>query len=296
MVEQRAAAGSGGQRLRVMACISDGRCQHALVRAIAARHELVGIVLEHEPGDRGTLAQRLARYLRPDRALDYLRVRAFAGAYRARGEAAWRKHYAGTEPGLPAVPTLRVRDINAEAVLPWLAQHAPEVVVVNGTRLLRRRVRKACAALRHGAINLHTGLSPYARGGNCNLWVLLERRPEEVGVTVHYIDGGIDRGDLLLTDQVPLEAGDCYESIDVRTFARGEQLVLEALDLLAQGRAPRVPQWTPGRLYRQRDGHVYSPATVLRLNRRLERGALREFIAQWPARSAHIQLVRAADA
>ena len=58
----------------------------------------------------------------------------------------------------------------------------------------------------HGIINLHTGPSPYTRGGNCNLYALRDGHPEWVGVTVHYIDPGIDSGELIRTAQVPMHA------------------------------------------------------------------------------------------
>lgn len=49
-------------------------------------------------------------------------------------------------------------------------------------------------------INLHISLLPYNRGADPNLWSYLENTPK--GVTIHYIDEGLDTGDIILQKQV----------------------------------------------------------------------------------------------
>ncbi len=52
----------------------------------------------------------------------------------------------------------------------------------------------------HKIINLHISLLPYNRGADPNLWSYLEDTPK--GVTIHYIDYGLDTGDILLQQEV----------------------------------------------------------------------------------------------
>ena len=49
-------------------------------------------------------------------------------------------------------------------------------------------------------INLHISLLPYNRGADPNLWSFLEDTPK--GVTIHYIDSGIDTGDIIAQKEV----------------------------------------------------------------------------------------------
>ena len=49
-------------------------------------------------------------------------------------------------------------------------------------------------------INLHISLLPYNRGADPNLWSYLENTPK--GVTIHYIDGGLDTGDIIVQKEV----------------------------------------------------------------------------------------------
>lgn len=64
-----------------------------------------------------------------------------------------------------------------------------------------------------GAINFHPGYLPYNRGMNPNVWPFIENTP--AGVTIHYIDEGIDTGDIIAREKVKIfptdTAGDIYD-------------------------------------------------------------------------------------
>ncbi|MBU3126665.1 formyltransferase family protein [Clostridium tagluense] len=49
-------------------------------------------------------------------------------------------------------------------------------------------------------INLHTSLLPWNRGSSPNLWSFLENTPK--GVTIHFIDEGLDTGNILLQKEI----------------------------------------------------------------------------------------------
>jgi len=56
------------------------------------------------------------------------------------------------------------------------------------------------AAFRERMINIHTSLLPWNKGAYCNFWSWYERTPK--GVTIHYIDDGIDTGPILARHEV----------------------------------------------------------------------------------------------
>jgi methionyl-tRNA formyltransferase len=51
--------------------------------------------------------------------------------------------------------------------------------------------------VKHKAINIHMGVSPYYRGDSCNFWALYDGNPELVGATIHLLSKGLDSGDIL---------------------------------------------------------------------------------------------------
>lgn len=182
--------------------------------------------------------------------------------------------------------------INEGRTADFLRQVAPDIVLVNGTQLLRAPVLELIPAIRHGIINLHTGLSPYSRGANCNLYMLMEGHPELVGVTVHHIDPGIDSGDIILSAHVPMQPDDNVETIEVRSFQVGIELLIEAARRLEAGTAPRVPQWEKGKLFLRRTGYVYEPWQRLMANRRIARGLVRDYLADQARRDGAVRVVR----
>ena len=63
----------------------------------------------------------------------------------------------------------------------------------------------------HGCINLHLSLLPWNRGQYPNVWSIVEGTPS--GVTLHYIDEGIDTGDIIAQQEVDVEPIDTGETL-----------------------------------------------------------------------------------
>ena len=62
-----------------------------------------------------------------------------------------------------------------------------------------------------GCVNVHLGLIPYNRGKNPNVWPIIEDTP--AGVSVHYINEGIDTGNIIMQREVSVEPVDTGETL-----------------------------------------------------------------------------------
>ena len=291
-------SGDETRSTRVVVLCCDGLYQRWLVQRASQVFDLVGVVVQHPPTSprQGRLV-RLKRYRDPRALLRQLQARWALPSYERRGRALQDRLFLsqGIEPAIPpAVPLLQTHAINGAETVAFLERLAPDLVLVNGTQLLREPVLALKPLLRHGIVNLHTGLSPYSRGANCNLYMILEGHPELVGVTVHHIDPGIDSGDIIRSAQVPMEPGDNFETIDVRSFHVGIELLLAGARELVEGRAAREPQWEKGKLFLQRTGYRYEPWQRLEASRLLEGGLLADYLANRQERDAAVRLVGAA--
>lgn len=276
--------------LRVLVMCCRGEAQDYLIRRTAEEFTLCG-VLRHAPDNpKGTLGARMGKYLHPGRLAEYLAARIVLPAEDRRA-AELAKSLFGESRGNVSAQEHAVQDVNSPDAIEFVSQCAPDIVLVNGTNLVRREMLALKSRIRHGFINLHTGLSPYSRGGNCNLFMLLESRPELVGITIHYIDLGIDRGDIIQSAQTPMDAADNYEMIELRGFHRGIETLLESARRVAAGKANRVRQWEKGKLFLQRTGYVYRPYHRVVVNRMLRNGLVREYLADKARRSAGVRLV-----
>jgi methionyl-tRNA formyltransferase len=102
------------------------------------------------------------------------------------------------------------------------------------------------------AINLHISYLPYNRGADPNLWAFVEGTPK--GVTIHYLDEGLDTGDILAQQLADLGGPDetlrsSYEKLQ----AEMQSLFRDSWADFRAGRAPRVPQVGAGSVHRSAD-------------------------------------------
>lgn len=104
---------------------------------------------------------------------------------------------------------------------------------------------------RGGVINLHPAYLPYNRGTYPNVWSIVDKTP--AGATLHYIDAGIDTGDIIAQQKVAVEVKDTGATL----YHRLEQACLELFQrtwpLIRAGQPPRFRQPAPGTKHRARD-------------------------------------------
>jgi methionyl-tRNA formyltransferase len=161
----------------------------------------------------------------------------------------------------------------------------PDVVFVFGTAILREPF---LSAFEGRILNIHLGLSPYYRGAGTNFWPLVNRQPEYVGATVHYLDAGIDTGPILAHARPAIEQGDGPHDLGNKTIVAAVHALLRAASAHLSGTARPVPQWDGGRLYQRKD---FSADAVRTLYRNFETGMIDEYLAARTARDAALRLI-----
>jgi methionyl-tRNA formyltransferase len=92
-----------------------------------------------------------------------------------------------------------------------------------------------------GTINLHPSALPKYRGPNPYFWQHHEMDLDGA-VTIHFVDEGIDTGDVLLQDHFPIPLGATYREVSLRSLRIGTASMIRAVELLAGGLATRWPQ------------------------------------------------------
>ena len=103
-----------------------------------------------------------------------------------------------------------------------------------------------------GCINLHPALLPYNRGRFPNIWSIVDKTP--AGVTLHYIDQGIDTGDVIAQKEVAVEVTDTGASLYRRLEVQGLELFKISWPSIRAGTSSRSPQAAGlGSYHRARD-------------------------------------------
>ncbi|MCX6097573.1 MAG: methionyl-tRNA formyltransferase [Caldiserica bacterium] len=117
--------------------------------------------------------------------------------------------------------------------------HADLAVLAYVTQIVPQRVFDVP---RLGSICFHPSLLPQFRGGSAIPWQIIKGETRG-GVTVFWVDPGIDSGPILLQKEAPIGADDTAGSLYFNTlFPVGVDAVLESVELIAAGNAPRLQQ------------------------------------------------------
>jgi methionyl-tRNA formyltransferase len=125
----------------------------------------------------------------------------------------------------------------------------PRLVVSHGYRIILRR--DVLERLPDRVINLHISLLPYNRGADPTLWSVLEDTP--AGVTIHYIDEGVDTGDVIAQRAVALADDDTVATAYDALQAELAALFREQWPAIAAGTNDRRRQPAGGTVHRVAD-------------------------------------------
>lgn len=155
------------------------------------------------------------------------------------------------------LPLEQHETVNTDAFVERLQALSPDVIVVAAFGQILREDILECPP--KGAINVHASLLPQFRGVAPINWVIMTGETE-TGVTTMFMAKKVDAGEIILTRKTPIgdneTAGELYD----RLATLGADLLIETLELVEAGTAPRIAQdpaeVTYARKLRKSDGEV----------------------------------------
>lgn len=127
------------------------------------------------------------------------------------------------------------RSVGAELnVLPFCTQFIPMDVIDSP---------------KHGSIIYHPSILPRHRGASAINWTLI-MGDKKAGFSVFWADDGLDTGPILLQRSCDVQHNDTVDTLYNRfLFPEGIKAMVEAVQLIANGKAPRIPQPEEGATY-----------------------------------------------
>lgn len=233
---------------RVVLLCGPGLSSRMMYHALANDFHVVRVVEENKPSGRGLLARRVKK----------LGLFTVGGqlAFMVMGKIRHRfseprireliSKFGLNDSDIPADVTDHVPSVNDAATIDLLKSLKPDVVVVNGTRIISERV---LSALPCPFVNTHMGITPRYRGVHGAYWALAENDAANCGVTVHLVDKGIDTGAVLYQARIEPERADNFDTYPVHQLHAALPLMRAALEDIRLGRLAPGPGVGPSRLW-----------------------------------------------
>ena len=136
--------------------------------------------------------------------------------------------------GIPVYQPEKIGDIAAD-----LAALEPEFIVVMAYgQILRKNILTLAS---RAIINLHASLLPKYRGAAC-IQAAIDAGDSETGITAMHVVSALDAGDIILAESIPIAADETGGSLHDRLAELAAPVMASALEHLAAGTAPRIPQ------------------------------------------------------
>lgn len=100
------------------------------------------------------------------------------------------------------IPLLSCSQLNSYEVIAFLKSRQPDCTVFTGGGLIRESLLQHSGK---GVLNCHCGILPFYRGMDVVEWPMVFNDFDNIGLTVHYMDKGLDTGDIIQTDRLNVQ-------------------------------------------------------------------------------------------
>ena len=130
------------------------------------------------------------------------------------------------------IPLIHITgNINSKENLNRLKEYEPDLLIsIGGNQIFRRPLLDLAT---HGCLNLHTALLPKYRGLMPSFWVL-KNNEKLTGVSVFFVDEGIDSGEILVQKKVEI-GNKSQEELINHTKQIGMEAIIESVELIQKG-------------------------------------------------------------
>jgi methionyl-tRNA formyltransferase len=222
------------KKLKIVIWCGAAANQKALANKIAANFEVAGIVIDTHTGKK----KKRNLFQLPAIIWDRFRFRTIYNAWQN-----LMRYYENKFPQWPDPLQLKVSNINDKKTETFTNQFQPDLIIVSGTSLIKEPLISIPVAI--GIINLHTGLSPYVKGGpNCTNWCIANYAFHLVGNTIMWLNAGIDSGNVITTEAVDIKKANDLDDAHRLVMDHAHDLYLRAISYLSETEPPynSVPQ------------------------------------------------------
>ena len=128
------------------------------------------------------------------------------------------------------IPTREITTPNSKKFREFLNTLDLDVIINQSQNIVKKELLEIP---RIGVLNRHNALLPKNRGRLTPFWVAFNQE-KETGVSIHFVEEGIDSGDIVIQKKYDVERKDNFNSIVKKNYKIAPKAMIEALQVLSQ--------------------------------------------------------------
>lgn len=137
------------------------------------------------------------------------------------------------------IPVYANENINSREFIQFVKDLNLDLSVsMSFNQIIKKELRNV---IKNGFINCHAGKLPNYRGRNILNWALINNE-KEIGITAHFIDDGIDTGDIISQTIMPIEKEDDYSTLLNKAINKCPEVLLDAIIKIKENRVSTIKQ------------------------------------------------------
>lgn len=224
-----------GNNKKILMLASRGQSTDILYQVLNREYEVIQVILEEHESKKVFLKRRIRKLGLMQVAGQVLFQMLIVPLLRAMSSSTTDEILAKSGLSETAIPIEMIREvssINNPEVAELIASTQPDVIIVNGTRIISKRI---LSTIKCPVINMHAGITPKYRGVHGAYWALVNKDLEHCGVTVHLVDAGVDTGDVLYQATIQVDKNDNFTTYPLKQLAKGIPLMMTAVENVFNG-------------------------------------------------------------
>lgn len=135
------------------------------------------------------------------------------------------------------IPVFAIKTPNSIAFRKQLQSLKPDVIINQSQSIIKKEMLTIPSI---GVINRHNALLPKNRGRLTPFWVVYKQE-KETGVSIHFVDEGIDSGAIIVQEKYAVSVKDTFNTLVKKNYQIAPKAMLKALELLENGFSDFIP-------------------------------------------------------
>lgn len=106
-----------------------------------------------------------------------------------------------------------VRGTNSQETIKSINAISPDLLILGQTGIVHKKI---LSIPKVGTLNAHPGILPEYRGIDCPKWTVFQKEFDKLGCTVHWVDSGVDTGDIVAQETYQLKGNESLDDLEDR--------------------------------------------------------------------------------